>query len=339
MKRVSIKDVAEAAGVSTATVSYVINARPDQTISPETSARVLKAVRELNYIPNSAASSLKSKKTNLIGLVIPQTEPGKEFMFSNPFYGDLLSSIEYSARREGYHILLSAPDNGQSYITIARNRGVDGIIIVGAYPNEWLDELHSLSIPVVLIDTYVKDPVYHTVGIDDRLGGRMATEYLLSRGHRDIAFLSGQIEEHGVVHKRFQGYKDALESAGLPVRDEYLYTGSISFEYAEQAAREMVAKGCRETAVFATADVMGVGLIGGLHNLGVRVPDDISVIGFDDGILAKMCNPRLTTIHQDIAEKGVTAIRFIMDSISGATDKQEKILPLSVVERQSVRRI
>lgn len=337
MKRARIKDVAEAAGVSTATVSYVINAKPGQTISPETAERVQKAVRDLNYVPNSAASSLKSRRTNLIGLVIPQTEPGKEYMFSNPFYGDLLSSIEYAARKEGYHILLSAPENGQSYITIARNRGVDGIIIVGAYPNAWLDELHELSIPVVLIDTYVKDPVYHTIGIDDRLGGRMATEYLIRQGHREIGFLSGQLEQHGVVHKRYQGYVDALEAAGLSVREDHLYLGSISFDYAEGAAEEIVRRGRTETGIVATADILGVGLISGLHRLGLTVPDDISVIGFDDGILARMSYPPLTTVHQDITEKGVIAVRLIMDSMNGHQEKQERILPLTISERRSVR--
>lgn len=337
MKRARIKDVAEAAGVSTATVSYVINAKPGQTISPETAARVQQAIRDLNYVPSSAASSLKSRRTNLIGLVIPQTEPGKEYMFSNPFYGDLLSSIEYAARKEGYHILLSAPENGQSYISIARNRGVDGIIIVGAYPNEWLDELHELAIPVVLIDTYVKDPVYHTIGVNDRQGSRMATEYLIRRGHREIGFLSGQLEQHGVVHKRYQGYVDALEAAGLPVKREHLYLGSISFEYAESAAEEMIRRGRTETAVVATADVMGVGLISGLHKHGLNVPEDLSVIGFDDGILARMSNPQLTTVHQDIAQKGVVAVQLILDSMNGKQEKQEKILPLSMIERQSVR--
>lgn len=339
MKRISIKDVAREAGVSTTTVSYVLNDTPSQTISAETIQRVREAVRKLNYVPNQAASSLKNKKTNLIGVVIPQTEPGKEFMFSNPFYGDLLSEIEYSARLSGYHILLTGTGDGESYINIARNRGVDGIIIVGAYPDEWLNELHDLAIPVVLVDTYVKDPVYHTIGNDDRSGGRMATEYLIAKGHREIAFLGGRADEPGVVYKRFQGYQDALAAAGLPLKEEYLFCGNISFDYAEEAAAELVRKGRHVTAVFATADIMGMGMIRGLQKHGLRVPEDISVIGFDDVFLSRMSNPPMTTIHQDIRMKGKLAVQYIMESLDGDERKKENILPISIVERESVRSI
>ena len=337
MKRVSIKDVAREAGVSTATVSYVLNSTPLQSISAETTARIREAVSRLNYVPNLNARSLASRRTSLIGVVIPQTEPGKEFLFSNPFYGDLLSSAEYTARQNGYHLLLSGSEPGQSYMNIARNRGVDGIIIVGAYPTKWLDELHELAIPVVLVDTYAKDPAFHTIGIDDRLGGRMATEYLIRHGHRDIAFVSGQMEEHGVVQKRFQGYRDALDAAGITFSHERLYLGSISFEYAQSVAAEMVRRGRKETAAFATADILGMGLIKGLHLLGIHVPKDVSVVGFDDVDLARMCDPSLTTVQQDIAAKGTKAIRFILDALGGKAEKQEQILPIRIVERESVR--
>ncbi len=339
MKRISIKDVAREAGVSTTTVSYVLHDTPSQTISALTIQRVKDAVRKLNYVPNQAASSLRDRKTNLIGVVIPQTEPGKEFMFSNPFYGELLSQIEYSARLAGYHILLTGTGDGESYINIARNRGVDGIIIIGAYPDAWLNELHDLAVPVVLVDTYVKDPVYHTIGIDDRNGGRLATEYLINHGHREIAFLGGQVGSSGVVYKRFQGYEDALNAAGIELKQENLFCGSISFEYAEEAADEMVARGSKITAVFATADIMGMGLIRGLQKHGLRVPEDISVIGFDDVSLARMSNPPMTTVHQDIQMKGRLAVQYIMESLEGDETKKENILPISIVERESVRNV
>jgi len=339
MRRVNIKDVAREAGVSTATVSYVLNDTPHQSISGETTSRIREAVRKLNYVPNLNARSLSSRKTNLIGVVIPQTEPGKEFMFSNPFYGDLLSSAEYEARQNGYHLLLSGSESNQSYINIARNRGVDGIIIVGAYPTKWLDELQELAIPVVLVDTYVKDPVYHTIGINDRLGGKMATEYLIGKGHRRIAFVSGQIEEHGVVQKRFQGYRDALEAAGIPYAEAQVYQGNISFDYALTVAKEMLGREGRETAAFASADILGMGLIKGMRRLGLHVPEDLSIVGFDDVYLARICDPSLTTVRQNIAAKGTTAVQFILDALAGKPGKQERILPIEIIERESVRAI
>ena len=166
MKRVSIKDVAREAGVSATTVSYVLNRNPDETISAETTQRVLEAVRRLHYVPNLNARSLSSRRSNLIGVLIPQTEPGKEFMFSNPFYGELLSAIEYTARKNGYHLLLSGTQEDQSYVSVAQNRGVDGIIIVGAYPGRNLEELRGMNVPIVLVDSYVKDAAFHTIGIE-----------------------------------------------------------------------------------------------------------------------------------------------------------------------------
>jgi LacI family transcriptional regulator len=336
LKHVSIKDVAKEAGVSTTTVSYVLNHKPSQTISAETTERVWRAVSTLNYVPNLNARSLTSQKTNLIGVVIPQTEPGKEFMFANPFYGELLSSIEYTARRNGYHLLLSGPAPDQSYVNIARNRSVDGIIIVGSYPSQSLNELHELAVPVVLVDTYVKDPVFHTIGIDDRLGGRIATQYLLRQGHHDIAFVSGSVSEQGVARKRFLGYMDALDEYDVKMNERYLYLGTVSFDFALSAAQEMQDRGNRETAAFVTADILGMGLIKGLRRLGKRVPDNLSVVGFDDLDLAQMSDPSLTTVHQDIAEKGRNAVQVILNVVEGHTEKQERILPIRLIERDSV---
>lgn len=339
MKRACIKDVAKEAGVSTTTVSYVLNSKPSETISAETTERVLQAVRKLNYVPNLNARSLSSRKTNLIGVVIPQTEPGKEFMFSNPFYGELLSSVEYTARKNGYHLLLSGPQSDQSYINVAQNRGVDGIIIVGSYPTRGLDELHRLSVPIVLVDTYVKDPVFHTIGIDDRLGGQMATRYLIEQGHRDIAFIAGSVSEQGVMQKRFLGYMDALSEAGIPTSEQRLYFGTVTCDFAESVAEEMARRGNVETAAFAAADILGAGLMKGLRRAGRGVPEDVSVIGFDDVDLSRICDPSLTTIRQDISEKGRNAVQVILDANEGRTEKQERILPVSLVERDSVRRL
>ena len=337
MRRVSIKDVAREAGVSTTTVSYVLNEITTQTISGETAQRVRDAANKLGYVPNLNARSLTSRRTNLIGIVIPQTEPGREFMFDNPFYGALLSSLEYNARKSGYHLLLTGPGIGHSYISIARNRGVDGIVIVGSYPTSSLDELHQLSIPVVLVDTYVKDEAFHTIGIDDREGGRMAVRYLLSQGHRRIAFVSGDVQEHGVMQKRFLGYQDAMKEAGLPLTPGLVHAGDVSFHHGLMAAREICRDHQEVTAIFAAADILGAGVIKGLRRAGKKVPEDMSVMGFDDLDLAQICDPSLTTIHQDIAAKGAAAIQMILGALSGDSGKQEQILPLSLVVRDSVQ--
>lgn len=338
MKRVSIKDVAKEAGVSTTTVSYVLNRHPGETISAETTQRVLDAAKRLNYVPNLNARSLSSRHTNLIGVVIPQTEPGKEFMFSNPFYGELLSAIEYTARKSGYHLLLSGTREDQNYASIAQNRGVDGIIIVGTYPGENLDTLRTIGVPIVLVDSYVTDSDFHTIGIKDREGARMATQYLIDKGHRDIAFISGSIREHGVNSKRYQGYCEAMQAAGLCVSKDALYLGTVDHEYGQQAAESYVRCGKRQTAAFVTADILAMGFIKGLMEHNVRVPEEMSIVGFDDVYLAQMCYPSLTTVNQDIARKGQLAVQCILDTVENpGIGRIEHILPLTLAERDSVK--
>ena len=339
MKRVSIKDVAKEAGVSATTVSYVLNRTPSETISSETTQRVLEAARKLNYVPNLNARSLSSRKSNLIGVLIPQTEPGKELMFSNPFYGELLSSIEYHARQNGYHLLLSGTQEDQDYVSFARNRGVDGIIIVGTYPGRNLEALKAIDAPIVLVDSYVKDSSFHTIGIEDREGARLATEYLIQMGHRNIAFISGSLREHGVNSKRYQGYCDALQAAGIPLDEQAIYSGTVDYEYGIEAAYEYVRRGCKQTAAFITADVMSMGLIKGALEQNLRIPDDLSIVSFDDVYLAQMSYPSLTTIHQNIPEKGAMAVQLILDVVqSGKKEHTECILPLRLIERDSVKR-
>ena len=338
MKRISIKDVAKEAGVSTSTVSYVLNDTPTESISEETRKRVAAAVRKLGYVPNLNARSLSSRRSNLIGVLIPQTEPGKEFMFSNPFYGELLSSIEYTARRNGYHLLLSGTQEDQNYLSIAQNRGVDGIIIVGTYPGENLNELKRMGVPIVLVDSYVKDQDFHTIGIEDKEGARMAIRYLIEKGHRRIAFISGSIRENGVNIKRYQGYCDALNEAGLSVDDSAVYSGTVDYEYGLKAAAQYVERGKKQTAAFVTADVISMGFVKGLTQQGISVPDDISIVSFDDVYLANMAYPSLTTVHQDIGEKGRKAVELVLEAAKAKEHQHtECILPLRLVERDSVR--
>ena len=253
MQRVSIKDVAKEAGVSASTVSYVLNNSPTESISAETRKRVMAAVQKLGYVPNLNARSLSSRRSNLIGVLIPQTEPGKEFMFSNPFYGELLSAIEYTARQHGYHLLLSGTQEDQGYANVARNRGVDGIIIVGTYPGESLNELKRMGVPIVLVDSYVTDDAFHTIGIEDKEGARMATRYLIGKGHQRIAFISGSIRENGVNMKRYQGYCDALREAGLTPDEGAIYSGTVDYEYGLTAAQQYLDRGRRQTAAFITS--------------------------------------------------------------------------------------
>lgn len=348
-KQVSIRDVAHEAGVSAATVSYVLNQTPNITISPETTIKVREAAERLKYVPSQAAKTLgssrlkRSSRSNLIGIVIPQTEQNKYFMFSNPFYGDFLSAVEYEARKNGYHILISGVNADQSYVEIAKARSLDGIVIVGMYPSKDIEEYKKSGIPAVLVDCYCNnDHFFHSVRTDDRYGGYMATDYLVQKGHRNIAIVSGEIRENGVNNMRFLGYQDALLEANIAYNASLVYDGYVGFQYGLEAADKIVNENKKRkdkiTAVFATSDIVAVGVIKGFQERGMRVPEDYSVIGFDDVYYSQICNPSLTTIHQNIIEKGREAAKIMISAaVNPGLPKRERIIPMELVERQSVR--
>lgn len=343
-KRINSKDVAREAGVSAATVSYVLNNTKSVTISQETREKVLVAVQKLGYVPNQAAKTLGSSRivgkarSNLIGLVIPQTETGKELMFANSFYGDFLSAVEYAARLEGFHLLVSGVNADQSYIEIAKNRSLDGIIILGMYPSDDIKEYKQTGIPTVLVDSYGADHFFHSVRTDDRYGGYLATKHLIEHGHRRIGFVSGEVKESGVNYMRFLGYQDALREANIPFDQNYVFTGYVGNQYGMEIASQIIQKKVGITAVFASADIIAVGMLKGFRNQNLRIPEDISIIGFDDIYQADICDPGLTTIRQNIKEKGNAVTKIIVSAARNSNlPKTEIVIPLEIVERESVR--
>lgn len=335
-RRVTIKDVAREAGVSVTTTSYVLNRKAGTRISEETAQKVRAAAKRLNYVPRISARTMINRESKLIGVIIPQTGSSHKLMFNNPFYGEFLSAVEYTVRHRGYHLLISGTGANQDYSSIAQMRELDGIIILGTYPCTFLDEIKRTGIPVVLVDAYVDDDYFHSIGNDNRYGGYIAAKYLIDKGHRQIAFISETLRERGVHEQRFLGYCDALAEAEIDFRKEHLYACNVSYYDSFQLAAEIVKRGNGETAAFVTADIMAMGLINGLTSINWSVPDDLSVIGFDNVPLSTMCLPQITTVHQDITRKGTIAAETVIDAMEGIP-KRDVILPLHVVERDSVK--
>lgn len=335
-QNVTLKDVAARAGVTPATVSYVLNGK--KSISPETKQRVEQAVDELHYTVNAAARTLSSASSKLIGVVVPQTEDGSRLMFQNNFYSEILGSIEFHARQSGYHVIISATDANESYLTLARERNLDGIIVIGMYPDDFYTQMKKAQIPIVLIDSYCNDHYYHNVRIDDRYGSYVATKYVLDRGHREVAFFAGQLKENGVMQKRLAGYQDALKEMGLPYSSSMVFEGNIDYENGIMLANRLLDSGIKASAVVAAADILAIGAMKGLFERGVKVPDDISVMGFDDLEIAQYLTPGLSTIKQQISLKGERAVEFLIKNIEEPTlSKQELILPVMLIERGSVK--
>ncbi len=337
MARATLKDVAQLAGVSTAAVSYALSGK--RPISEETKRRIQAAVEQLDYVPDLNARGLSMRDSKLIGVVIPQTEPGDRLMFQNSFYSEVLGSIEYYARQNGYHILISATDANESYLTLAMKRNLDGIIVIGMYPDEFYQEMKKTKIPIVLIDSYCNDHYYHNIRIDDAYGSYLAARYLLENGHREIAFFVGQLKESGVMKKRLLGYQQALQEFEVPYREEYVFEGQVDYESGITLANRLLQSQLPVTGIVAAADILAIGVMKGLYENGKKIPEDYSIVGFDDAEVSRYLTPGLTTVRQQISLKGQRAVELLLKHIEDpALPKQEEILPLQLVQRESVKK-
>lgn len=337
-KSATIKDVAKCANVSTATVSYVLNGK--KTISKHTKQRIYAAIKELNYIPDLNARSLSSKDSKLIGVVIPQTEPGSKLMLKNDFYSEIVGSIEYCARQHGYHVLISATDISESYLTLAKERSLDGIVAIGVYPDEFYKNVKKTQIPIVLVDSYCDDHYYHSVRIDDAYGSYLATKHMLENGHTSIAFFCGKIKENGVIKKRLSGYQQALREFKVAYDAELVYEGQVDYESGKKLARKLIEDKTDVTAVVCSADILAIGAMKEFYEQGISVPEDISIMGFDDLEIDKYLTPGLTTIKQDISKKGEKAVELLLDNMQDSDmTKREIVIPVDVICRESVKNI
>lgn len=337
-ERVTINDVAAASGVSKATVSYVLNGK--KKVSEETKNKILDVIQKMGFVPDLNARGLSNKDTKLIGVVIPQTEPGTKLMFHNYFYSELLENIEYHARQLGYHVIISATDVTQDYLNLIQERNLDGVIIVGTYQNEFYNQLHKLEVPVVLVDSYCKYDWFQTIRIDDAHSSYIATKYILEQGHKEVALVTGRIQKDGVMQKRLEGFKQALFEAGIEFNENSLFETTVDYESGVNVAPNILSRNKNFTAVIATADVIAVGLIKGFHNCGVRVPEDISIMGFDDLLISQYIVPGLTTIKQPISVKGEKAVNMLVENMKDPYMKRrEEILEVQLVIRGSVKKL
>ena len=228
----------------------------------------------------------------------------------------------------------------KAVVYAAKKRNLDGIIVIGMYPDEFYQQMKKTQIPIVLIDSYCGDHYYHSIRIDDAYGSYLAAKHLLSHGHRKIAFFCGQIKENGVMKKRLIGFQQALEEYGVPYQEQNIFEGQIDYRSGIALAKELVSKKLTATAIVCAADILAIGAIRGLYEEGLRVPEDYSVIGFDDLEVSQYLTPGLTTVRQQISLKGQKAVELLLKHIEDPTlTKQEEILPLQLVERESVRTI
>jgi DNA-binding LacI/PurR family transcriptional regulator len=331
-KQATLVDVARRAGVSYQTVSRVINGHPN--VAPATRERILGAIEELNYLPNVAARNLVTRRSRTVGII----------SYGAAFYGpgQMLTHIEASFREREYGLTLSTlPEMSLPALHAAilelRGRFVDGIVMITPIAGIDAEEIRNLcrNVPFVMIDVALGEPV-HSVVIDQRGGGMLAGRHLLELGHREIAEVRGPRDWSASAH-RHQGLLAVLEEAGLG--PTISVEGDWTARSGHEATHRLLAAGVPFSGLFASNDQMALGAMRALRERALSVPEDVSVVGFDDLPESAYFEPPLTTVHQDFASLGRESAAYLNDLIDGRpTPQMQHVLAPQLVVRQSTRR-
>lgn len=333
-KATTIRDVAKAAKLSTTSVSRYLNG---DIVLPRTSAtRIKRAVRELNYQPNRLARNLSLGQSKMVGLIIPD--------ISNPFFATVACAVEEVAFEAGYGVLLCNTQNDRnrelSYLQLLSGRQLDGIIFLTSHAEDpELAEILHQNRNVVLIDEDVTGVSAPRIFSENRTGGYLATRHLLDYGHRRIAFIGGP-KNLLSTQERFTGFKKALEEGSLKPISRLIRFGPYTSEFGRQATLAFLSSGRRPTAIFASSDYVALGVLNAAHKMGLRIPESLSLIGFDDMPLAELLQPPLTTIRQSARELGARGTRVLLNVIAGQRiEAMETRLPVSLIQRGSVQQL
>jgi alanine racemase len=316
-RRVTIADVAEAAGVSKTAVSFAFN-NPTR-LNVDTATRIMAIADNLGYRPDPVARMLTQRRTGTIGILTPQALTS---IFANPFFGMFSAGVAGVAEEAGYGLYFISPLHGSLSRAIGRAT-VDGVVAIGlAADHPEIAEIRRAGLPMTTVDSDPFDKL-PSVDVDDEGGAVAAAEHLVGLGHRDVLVVAIERAEHApsgaedIVARRLRGYRTAFQAAGITIDDEAVVVGPATFAGGLEAVQRAWLAGRRPTAVLAMSDAMAIGAIRALRDRGLSIPADVSVVGFDDIELAGTTDPPLTTIHQPIRGKGEQAVRLLLDLIAG----------------------
>lgn len=334
MKRpVTIKDVAKQAGVSISTVSRVIN--NSKPVTDEVKQKVLKVIKKTGYIPNPLARSLVTKKSQLIGVIVPEV--------SDYIVNEMLNGIEEVAKMYDYEILLantySDKEQELKSINLLRAKQVEGILMIS--PNldkEQVEYLNNCLIPTTYISKNAKEFDVYTVSINNEQATYDMTKYLINKGHKNILLLINNDKEDILAKEKLNGYKKALYESGLSLDENLIkYLTDSYYEEGYDIVKSILEKDNNFDSIFATSDELAIGAMNACFDLGYDVPKDISVVGFDGIKISRMYRPKLTTVDQPLYDIGAVAIRMIIKLINQEALKEKRVeLPHTIKERESV---
>jgi LacI family transcriptional regulator len=338
-KAVTIRDVAQRAGVGVSTVSYVLNGH-DNHVSAATRELILAAARDLKYRPNAIARSMVRRKTASIGLIITELQ--------NALFIPVTEGVEEVLRTEGYHILLASAGDVAGEIEAIETmhaQQVDGFIIMSLsrrFSTDHLYQLRDTGIPFVIINRDLQTDDFSQVQFNESEAGRIATEHLLSLGHRDVAIITGPMDESSPNHRRsavqrYSGWQTALQERSLPIPESLIFNGNYTFEGGYEAGKQLAARlkkhdthDPRPTACFVSSDMMAVGTLKALHDSGFTVPRDIAIIAIGDPPFAPYTIPALSTLTLPILEAGQVAARMLVAALKAENPVDPQCITLGL---------
>jgi LacI family transcriptional regulator len=328
--RVTIKEVARKAGVSTATVSRVFN-DVDQ-VDEKTRRRVQAVARKLHYTPNAVGRSLSTRRTDAIGLLLPDIH--------GEFFSEVIRGADQAAQQGRYHLLVSSSHNHRDEIEAAlkvMSGRVDGLIIMSPQIDaQTLKTNLPKSLPVVLLNCFVDGVAFDSLNIDNFGGASMVVQHLIQHGHQSIAIIKGT-EGNLDADERLHGYRQALAESQIAVSEELELAGNFSEESGYDAVKKILALTPRPTAIFASNDAMAIGALGALREFGVDIPAEMALAGFDDIPIARFLSPTLTSVRVAINDLGALAIQKLVHAIREKNKhaKQHAVIPTSLALRES----
>jgi LacI family transcriptional regulator len=330
----NIYEVAELAGVSLATVSRVINPGSGARVSEKTREKVLAAMRQLGYRPNSIAQSLATRSSNAVGVLVSELH--------GPFFGAMLSAVEQTLKSAGKFVLVAAGHNDEAQereaVRFLVSRNCDALIVhAERLPDKFLVDHDHNTTPLVVMNRKVRGLGDHCFSLNNELGGYLATRALLKHKHRRIAYVSGPLD-WGDAKQRLAGHRRALAEAGVKYDERLLIEGDYHETGGQEALNTLFAKGVPFTAVVCANDEMAAGAMAAAHERGLELPRELSIVGFDDAPISRYVYPKLTTIHYPIADMGHMAARWVLKHVyEQDLDVQQAFEP-KLVERESVTR-
>ncbi len=337
--KITIKEIAKEAGVSIATVSMIINNK-DKNISDATRIRVLNVIKKYNYIPNAMAGSLVTQRTHIIGLILPD--------ITNPFFPGIARGAEDKANEAGYSIIFCNTDDKleveEKYIETLTKKMADGIIIAHSSNSEKMSEiLERCKVPIILIDRdFYSENIRGKVLVNNLEGSYDGVTYLINKGYKKIAYLSGSLKTK-TAQDRLEGYKKALIDNDIKFSNSLIKYGNYKIDWGRIGVNELLSESEKFDAIFCGNDLIAIGAIKELKSMGFKIPNDIGVMGFDDIYLAGLVEPSLTTIRQPNYQMGYIAMELLLENLNNSDknntyNKEVKTITLKaeIIERNSI---